>query len=509
MSRWILFSLLACLAEAGQVHAAPAEAPVGPQFTVVRDEWGILTIQGKRVGFLNVTTSKRAGPDGEQWKTESYQKMRLQRMGTALEVESRSTVLEDAAGKIINFRSRNSSAGTDVEVRGYRSGEELVVISREVRQTYPYDAGMFAPAALDRKVRGMPMREGETLSGRMFSAEYPQKPVDFKTSVLKKENKTISGTELELWKTATTLSILPGVEISAWVDDQGDAKWLTFPIPGLGDIDHVMASREEAMKALEAVELFSPSLIEPDKPLARHKTLRRAVYRVRSKDGRPFSLWSGPGHTVTEERPGSYRVEVLNPPEPPPAQATTLPWKPDPETVPYLSATPYLEVDAPEIRELARKAVGDETDALKAARRIETEARRHITQKHLGVGFATALETARSRAGDCTEHAVLAAALGRAVGLPTRVVSGLGYLPADFAGAGAGGGKGVFGFHMWTEAQVAPGVWVPLDPALNGYDVGHLAISKTALAEASPLVELSIPMLHMMSNLEIEILETE
>ena len=505
MNRAALVLLATALASAAPVAAAPE----GSAFSVVRDEWGILMVQGKRIGLLNIATSKRTGPDGEQWKTDTYQKMKLQRMGTELEIESRSTVLEDADGKIINFRSRSSSAGTDVEVRGYRSGAELVVISREVRQTYPYDPEMSAPAALDRKVRGMTLREGETLSGRMFSADYPQKPVHFKTSVLKKEKKAVSGTDMDLWKTATTLSILPGVEIAAWVDDRGDAKFLTFPIPGLGEIDHVMAPREEAMKALDAVELFSPTLIEPDKPLARHKNLRRALYRVRSKDGRPLSLWSGPGHVVTEERPGSYRVEILNPPAALPEKAAALPWKRDDATASYLSATPYLEIDAPEIRELAARAVGDETDSLKAARRIEAEARRHITQKHLGVGFATALETVRSRSGDCTEHAVLAAALGRAAGLPTRVVSGLGYLPADFAGQGAGGGKGVFGFHMWAEAQVAPGIWIPLDPALNGYDVGHLAISKTALAEASPLVELSIPLLHMMSNLEIEILETE
>ena len=41
---------------------------------------------------------------------------------------------------------------------------------------------------------------------------------------------------------------------------------------------------------------------------------------------------------------------------------------------------------------------------------------------------ATAAEVARSREGDCTEHAVLLAALARARGIPARVAMGLVYV---------------------------------------------------------------------------------
>ena len=68
-----------------------------------------------------------------------------------------------------------------------------------------------------------------------------------------------------------------------------------------------------------------------------------------------------------------------------------------------------------------------------------------MKKKNLSVGLATAKEVARTLAGDCTEHAVLAAALGRAAGIPTKVATGLVYF------------QGMLGYHMWTEFYAAHG----------------------------------------------------
>ncbi|MBU6282385.1 transglutaminase-like domain-containing protein, partial [bacterium] len=51
--------------------------------------------------------------------------------------------------------------------------------------------------------------------------------------------------------------------------------------------------------------------------------------------------------------------------------------------------------------------------------------------------------------GDCNEHAVLLAALGRAAGIPSRVAAGAMY--AD----------GAFLYHAWTEFWL--GSWVSAD----------------------------------------------
>jgi hypothetical protein len=103
----------------------------------------------------------------------------------------------------------------------------------------------------------------------------------------------------------------------------------------------------------------------------------------------------------------------------------------------------------------------------------------------MGVGFASALESFDTREGDCTEHAVLLAALCRAAGIPARVVMGLEYV------------MGVWGGHAWNEVWIA-GTWYPLD-ATNGYgyaDPLHLPMAHMTMKEggASEFTELLLGM---------------
>jgi transglutaminase/protease-like cytokinesis protein 3 len=101
---------------------------------------------------------------------------------------------------------------------------------------------------------------------------------------------------------------------------------------------------------------------------------------------------------------------------------------------------------------------------------IEAFVRGYIRNKSLDVGYASALEVVRKPEGDCTEHAVLVAALGRALGIATRVVDGLAYAP------GFAGKEQVFVPHAWAQAFV-DGRWQSFDAALQGFDAGHIALS--------------------------------
>jgi hypothetical protein len=61
---------------------------------------------------------------------------------------------------------------------------------------------------------------------------------------------------------------------------------------------------------------------------------------------------------------------------------------------------------------------------------------------------------------------------------------------------------------MWAEALVGPDRWVPMDAALGGFDIGHIAILKSAMADIDPMVDLNLPILQMMENLHITVLKT-
>ncbi len=86
-------------------------------------------------------------------------------------------------------------------------------------------------------------------------------------------------------------------------------------------------------------------------------------------------------------------------------------------------------------------------------------------------GHFSALEALNRRAGDCTESAVLLAALGRAAGIPTRVVSGLTYSREPILGA-----ANAFMPHSWVVAYV-DGRWKSFDLALQRFDSSHIALT--------------------------------
>jgi len=146
----------------------------------------------------------------------------------------------------------------------------------------------------------------------------------------------------------------------------------------------------------------------------------------------------------------------------------------------YLAASSVANHKDPVVAKLATEAAGDEKDHRKLAEKLCRFARRYVQSKSLNVGFATASEVARSKEGDCTEHGILLAALGRACGIPTRVVTGVVYAD-EF-----GGKKGVFVGHMWTQFWI-DGWWVDLDAARGEVvvDPTHIALSLSEAGDSS------------------------
>jgi hypothetical protein len=123
----------------------------------------------------------------------------------------------------------------------------------------------------------------------------------------------------------------------------------------------------------------------------------------------------------------------------------------------WLAAEPRLESDHPELRAWVAAQRGDAADGSpELAERLRLAVRAHITAKGLDQADAGALDTLRSRSGDCTEHAHLLCAALRSAGIPARVVVGVVYA-ADY-----GGWVG----HAWVEGYA--GGWRHLDAAYPG-----------------------------------------
>ncbi|MEM1059899.1 MAG: transglutaminase-like domain-containing protein [Verrucomicrobiota bacterium] len=492
-----------------QAPSLEVPANVAAEGDVLNESWAIIYLKGLRVGFANSVVSERDTPEGKQYVTRLYEQLALKRMGSTLKMVNKSVITEDAEGLIVNFESVNESFGANKTVRGFRVGDEMVVLSGSVRRTHPFPFDAKGPFATEQAFRGTPLEPGATKTVSTFMPDSPAKAVEQTYTVIGETQQSIEGERQRLWEVSAAISILPGINMQVYLDNSYEVQMMKMPLPLIGTLEIVTADRDKAMERIEAAEVFANTLIQPDRPLPNYRQLKRARFALRTDPpNQEMTLYEGEGQRVIERRDdGTVVVETTVPVLQPRDASYNLPASATPELANYLRESAYLERNA-QIEELARQAVGQEKNPLKAARQIDRFVRRYIERKNLGVGFASAAETAANRQGDCTEHAVLCAALGRAVGLPTRVVSGFGYLPTDYAGSGDPS-LGTFGFHMWAEAYLAPGKWVPMDAALGEFTVCHIAIDKSDLDETNPFIELSVPILELLQNLQIKVLETE
>ena len=472
-----------------------------------------MVLHGTTCGFGSTVTTKPDTPSGPQYLTAHQEEFVVKRLGTNLKIVETSKVTEDAEGGVLSF-AQVSDSGSVVESSGVREGDDMVVSSRGQTQRFHLPRlSALGPEAVRRLSNAVPLKPGQRFSFDTFDTEYPQAVVVEKGVVADRETREVRGVKRMLWKLTSEVSFMPGLLSTMWVDDQGnDVESLTV-LPGIGDLHEYVTDRAECMKQPEGAEIFAATLIHPQVALPSPHDLGRAVYRLIPLDpGLKIALWNQGEQQVLSSEPGSCEIEVTAPRFTPGDATWQLPHADTPELHPYLQASAYLEVNSPEIQALARQAVGDEKNPVRAAHDIERFVRDYITKKDLNIGFGSAEETAQSREGDCTEHAVLCAALGRAAGLPTRCVVGFGYIPPGEAeptiANAVDTNTGTFGFHMWAKAWIGPDQWEPMDAALNGFDVGHIAISKSALEEVNPIVDLNTPVLQLMESLRIEIVKT-
>ena len=170
----------------------------------------------------------------------------------------------------------------------------------------------------------------------------------------------------------------------------------------------------------------------------------------------------------------------------------------------YLNSTLYLDWHTPAVRFAALNVPCDSDKPWDVALALWRYVDKTIFIKNFEVAFDPASNVLATHQGDCTEHAVLLAALARARGLPSRVLVGLTQVP------GMGGYEWEFGYHAWTEVWI-DGTWVSLDAALRQapVDVSHIALGVSAVDGSDPLRSVSTALVQMIGNLRIEVLHQE
>ena len=307
------------------------------------------------------------------------------------------------------------------------------------------------------------------------------------------------GRETVALRVRSVSSANPSVPVMEFLDEQGVALKSELKM-GAIPMSLVAVTKDEALAEGEGAdpELFAPTLVKIEPPIDDPRGLVGASYILRVNEGELPDLFEGGVYGFERIDAQSARVTVdLDEPAPAPNG--------DLAKTSYIRATTYANIDDVRILQLARSALRDAPDD--KAGRAETLrdfVYGFVETKDLGTGFATASEVCRTASGDCTEHAVLLAALLREERIPSRVVSGLIYIDG-FAGERSG-----FGFHMWTQALLTVDgrpSWVDLDAVLpkgTHMDAAHIPVTTFDLTD-DELVNAMTPVVSLLGNIEIEV----
>lgn len=455
----------------------------------LRDDWSAMYLRGQRVGYVHTRVVEQRVGERRLYLTSEHDEMSLGRIGVANTLLSDSRLLEDAGGRLVSFEySTTQTQGKIVlkqVVRGEVSNGQVTVTtgigSNAQSTTVPAPKGLCL-WAFENVQRAKGYEPGTTYSVPVFVPQVPTLPCAATVKVGERQSKEMFEITRWLQPVEVELSCVPIGAQTVWVDEEGEAWLIEVPFGGL-DLQFRKVSKEIALQPLEKVEILLSTAILPDRPIPNPRSLERLQVLVTrtGESALPLALPSGPYQEVSKTEDG-LRVTTIRA-HPHPDKSYQLPYTGD-EWKDLLKPTGWLEVKDPLIVEMSKEAVGGETDALSAALKIEDYVSDKITEKGLGLGFATALETARQKAGDCTEHAVLVAALARAAGIPSRVVTGLAY-----GGPMPGDTEAKFFYHMWAEVYV--GEWHPLDAALGSHDATHIAMTRSPLDLPSDIVSMS------------------
>jgi hypothetical protein len=239
------------------------------------------------------------------------------------------------------------------------------------------------------------------------------------------------------------------------------------PVAGM-NLELIACDKAFALSPDNPAELLNRFLLSSPAPLEGMGEAKSARYVLRPANDANVEIPDTDSQTIEADANGLIVVTIR--PIVAPAGAA-LPYKGDDiEALAALKSGTYVQSGDEKIISLSKQAVGDASDAAVALERIQSFVHKYVRTKDLSVGYATAAEVAASRQGDCTEHAVLAAALCRAAGIPAKVVVGLVYIPRYRDK------DNVFGPHAWVRARIGD-KWVDIDPTGGRFDVGHIALS--------------------------------
>ena len=477
----MFISIVVCVLSAGLIFAGEIET-----------EYLAVLMDGKKIGYSDHV---RQVKDGKVTTSENMV-MTIGRGGVSLTISIKQTSIESLDGKPLGFAVVQNISGMAQTTTGTIDNSGIMSIrtmgmgqQRNEKKPYPKGALMSEGVRLLQVNKGL--KAGDKLSTKKFDPT-TQSAMKIDLEVGDKAKVDLFGRVVELTEVKSTMHTTGGPMVAtSYVDKDLSALKTVMSVMGM-NLELIACDKQFAMSPNDVVDFISNMLVQSPVEIKDVRSRESIEYVLVAKNDSKIKVPTSDNQAVKVGDDGKVTVTV----KPVAIKAgEKFPYKgKDEKLLEMLKPTRHLQSDDKLVKELAKKAVAGARDSAQAARNIEVFVGQYIDAKNLSVGYASAAEVALSKQGDCSEHAVLTAAMCRAAGIPSRIATGVIYADVIM------GKPNAFGGHAWTEAYIN-GKWVGLDAtrAPNGYGVGHIT-----LATGSGEPEDFLGMVNTLGNFKIE-----
>lgn len=511
----LLMAVVAALA--APARSAPID-PHNPPAGRFSDDWMEIYLAGQKVGYAHSTMTR----EGNLVHSSTTTVMQLGRVEQPIKVTVSERAVETLDGKPKSFESVQDLAVQKIVLKGTFEGDKVNIVSSqfgiERRETYNVPPGAHLKnwgGFRESLLRGF--APGTQYNMELYEPSFRlDAPIVATTHIGDWEEVELRGRKIRGRKVTTTMNAPMGVlKVFAWVDDEGRPLLGRMPAPGLGDMEMVTVEQATALADFVPPELFMTTVVKAKQKID-YKNAQAIRYRLRTThEGADLGeIPDTGGQRVTARGEGTVELLVTRARHQKNDNGTTAEgandWAPspegrsaarDPSLAEYLDGNLMMNLDDDKLVALAKRAAGDEREPFALADRLRRFVGEFVESKNLNIGFATASEVARTREGDCSEHGVLLAALGRLNGLPSRVAVGLAYVPLF------GKQDDIFGYHLWTQFYI-DGRWIDFDAALNESVCSPIRIAfAVSSLKSAGLADLSLPLLNKIGAIDIDILD--
>jgi hypothetical protein len=465
-----------------------------------RDVWFVYFMQDAKVGYSHLRKNRLVEQGQELIHTQAVSELTLRREQSITRQRIELQTWETPAGKLERFESRLSAGPGEIVTQGKRLGSSMIVgtdtLGRRQTEAVPMgeDCGGFFAA--EQSLERQPLKPGES---RTITCLIPviNRPAQVKLTALEPEKVSIRGLEQQLLKVRSE-TVINGNTLTSfsWINERGETiKTLDLTL----NQESYKTTREIALATedLGRIDLMVATTVPLKGELQEDRPLARQTYVARMKGGNIAGQFASDEFQQVEgidEQSVKLTVRKLDL-----DSKVNEALRGSGPTNEDLEPNSLIQSDDAAIVELANSVGTDEKNPVLVARMLEKAVRNHIHTRNYGQAFATAAEVVRSQEGDCTENAVLLAAVCRARKIPARVVLGLVHYPRQNG----------FAYHMWNEVWTGDR-WLPLDATVAQGTVGadHIKLKHASLQGVSAYAVM-LPLLQVIGRLELEVVRVE